>query len=108
MTGEVTLHGRVLPIGGLNEKSMAAFRAGIKTVLIPREKERDLDELDSEARAGLRFVLCDTVDDVLAVALKKDENRAVPTVERADEATDDISLSIPPVSAGITVSGTVR
>ena len=108
MTGEVTLHGRVLPIGGLNEKSMAAFRAGIKTVLIPRENERDLDEIDSEARAGLRFVLCDTVDDVLAVALKKDENRAVPTVERADEATDDISLSIPPVSAGITVSGTVR
>ena len=104
MTGEVTLRGRVLPIGGLNEKSMAAHRAGIKTVLIPRENERDLDEIDSEARANLRFVLCDTVDDVLAVALAKAES----DTPSADAPSLDPHITIPPTSAGITVSGTVQ
>lgn len=108
MTGEVTLRGRVLPIGGLNEKSMAAFRAGIKTVLIPRENERDLDEIDCEARTNLHFVLCDTVDDVLAAALAKDDACIVVSPEKTEPAADDIPLSIPPVSTGITVSGTVR
>ena len=63
MTGEITLHGKVLPIGGLKEKTMAAYASGIKTVLIPKENEKDLDEIDSEAKAGLRFVLCETVKD---------------------------------------------
>ena len=105
MTGEVTLRGRVLPIGGLNEKSMAAYRAGIKTVLIPRENERDLDEIDQEARAGLRFVLCDTVDDVLAAALRRDEAPITAVKDTTEKAAEDLSLSIPHVSTGITVSG---
>ncbi len=69
MTGEVTLRGRVLPIGGLKEKTMAALRNGVKTVIIPRDNEKDLDEIDQTVRAALQFVLVDQVDQVLAAAL---------------------------------------
>jgi ATP-dependent Lon protease len=70
MTGEITLRGKVLPIGGLKEKTLAAYRAKINTVLIPRENEKDLDEIDKEARANLNFVLCDNLNDVLKNALE--------------------------------------
>ena len=69
MTGEITLHGRVLPIGGLREKTMAAYRAGIKTVCIPKNNEPDLEEIDPTVRAHLHFVPCERVDDVLREAL---------------------------------------
>ncbi len=69
MTGEVTLRGRVLPIGGLKEKTMAAYRNGIQTVIIPQENQRDLSEIDPTVREGLRFVLAETIDTVLAEAL---------------------------------------
>ena len=69
MTGEVTLRGRVLPIGGLREKTMAALRNGIKTVIIPAENGRDLDEIDQTVRKALRFVLVDQAEQVLAEAL---------------------------------------
>ncbi|MGN1207125.1 MAG: S16 family serine protease, partial [Eubacteriales bacterium] len=69
MTGEITLRGKVLPIGGLKEKSMAAYRSGIKTVLIPRENLRDLDEIDAEVKKHLTFVPCDTIEDILSRAL---------------------------------------
>jgi len=69
MTGEVTLRGRVLPIGGLKEKTMAALRNGVKTVIIPRDNEKDLDEIDQTVRAALQFVLVDHVDQVLTAAL---------------------------------------
>ena len=69
MTGEVTLRGRVLPIGGLKEKSMAALRNGVGTVLIPKDNERDLEEIDQTVRAALRFVPVGTVDEVFAAAL---------------------------------------
>ena len=69
MTGEVTLRGRVLPIGGLREKTMAALRSGIKTVLIPQENEKDLEEIDPAVRACLSFVTAKQVDTVLAHAL---------------------------------------
>nr|WP_326126131.1 endopeptidase La [uncultured Oscillibacter sp.] len=69
MTGEVTLRGRVLPIGGLKEKTMAALRNGIGTVLIPRDNERDLEEIDQTVRAALRFIPVGTVDEVFAAAL---------------------------------------
>ena len=70
MTGEITLRGKVLPIGGLREKTLAAYRAGIKTVLIPEENLRDLDEIDKEAKAALSFIPCKTADDVLSFALE--------------------------------------
>ncbi len=69
MTGEVTLRGRVLPIGGLREKTMAAKRSGIKTVIIPKENEKDLADIDSAVREALRFVTAETVDAVFAHAL---------------------------------------
>ena len=69
MTGEVTLRGRVLAIGGLKEKSMAAKRCGITTVLIPKDNVRDLDEIDQTVRAALRFVPVETVDQVFEAAL---------------------------------------
>ena len=68
MTGEVTLTGQVLPIGGLKEKLLAAERAGLRRVILPRENEPDLDELPAETRSALEFVLADTMDDVLAAA----------------------------------------
>ena len=73
MTGEITLRGNVLPIGGLKEKTLAAYRAGISTVLIPEANMRDLDEIDSEARANLKFIPCKTAKDVLSNALSNSE-----------------------------------
>ena len=69
MTGEVTLRGRVMPIGGLREKTMAALRAGVRTVILPKENEKDLDEIDPAVREKLRFVTAETVDAVFAEAL---------------------------------------
>ncbi len=70
MTGEVTIRGRVLPIGGLNEKTMAAYRAGVKTVIIPKKNEPDLEEIEPKVREALEFVTVDRVEQVLEVALE--------------------------------------
>ena len=75
MTGEVTLRGRVLPIGGLKEKSLAAYRAGVKTVIIPDENRRDLDELSDTVKHAIQFVPVKTLDEVLAIALSKSKKR---------------------------------
>jgi ATP-dependent Lon protease len=69
MTGEITLRGRVLPIGGVKEKVLGAHRAGITDVILPKENERDLEDVPEEARRGLRFHFAETLDDVLRVAL---------------------------------------
>lgn len=71
MTGEVTLRGRVLPIGGLREKSIAAHRSGLKTILIPRDNVKDLEEVPESVKNSLKIVPVDTVDDVIEHALKK-------------------------------------
>jgi len=70
MTGEITLRGQVLPIGGLKEKVLAAHRAGLRTVIIPKRNEKDLDDVPAEVRAQMKFVLADRVEDVLAAALE--------------------------------------
>ena len=70
MTGEVTLRGKVLPIGGPKEKTLAAYRAGIRTVLIPEANMRDLDDIDTEARDHLEFIPCKSAEDVLSFALE--------------------------------------
>jgi len=69
MTGEITLRGRILRIGGLKEKTMAALRAGVKTVIIPAENEPDLSEIDQSVRHALSFVSTDNIDSILDVAL---------------------------------------
>ena len=71
MTGELTLRGKVLPIGGLKEKTLAAYRSGIRTVLIPAQNEKDLDEVDTEARASLTFIPCKTAEEVLSHVLDR-------------------------------------
>lgn len=75
MTGEVTLRGRVLPIGGLKEKTMAALRSGVGTVIIPRENEKDLEEIDQTVRMKLHFVAVDAVEEVFSAALVTDPCR---------------------------------
>jgi ATP-dependent Lon protease len=72
MTGEITLRGRVLPVGGLKEKSMAAHRAGIKTIIVPRRNEKDMMEIPKKIQRDLKFVFVDRMDDVLPVALVPD------------------------------------
>lgn len=69
MTGEITLRGKVLPIGGLKEKSLAAHREGIYTVIMPKANERDLDEIAPEVKAKMKFIPVETIDEVLKVAL---------------------------------------
>ena len=69
MTGEITLRGRVLPVGGIKEKVLAAHRAGLKTVILPKRNEKDLDDLPQEVRSEMTFVLAENVNDVFNAAL---------------------------------------
>ena len=71
MTGEITLRGRVLPIGGLKEKLLAALRAGIKTVVIPEENVKDLAEIGDELKSKLEILPASRMDDVLRVAMQR-------------------------------------
>jgi ATP-dependent Lon protease len=99
MTGEVTLRGRVLPIGGLKEKLLAALRGGIRTVLIPRENEKDLVELPTTVKEALEIVPVDHVDEVLARALVE----PLTAIEWTD---DDEHAPEPPVHAPASETGT--
>lgn len=71
MTGEITLRGRVLPIGGLREKSIAAHRSGLKTILIPKDNTKDLEEVPESVKKSLNIIPVDTIDDVVKYAIKK-------------------------------------
>ena len=71
MTGEVTLRGRALPIGGLREKSLAALRSGIKTIIVPKENKKDITELPKEVKESLNIVFMESVDDAVKVAIKQ-------------------------------------
>jgi ATP-dependent Lon protease len=85
MTGEITLTGQVLPIGGLREKVLAAQRYGLQRIVMPRDNEPDLEELPDEAREELEFVLADTIEDVFAVAFSspgRSRPQATPASER--------------------------
>jgi ATP-dependent Lon protease len=84
MTGEVTLRGRVLAIGGLKEKLLAALRSGIKTVLIPSENEKDLADIPENVKSGLKIIPVSTVDEVLIHALV----RELEPIEWTDPAED--------------------
>ena len=78
MTGEISLRGRVLAIGGLKEKTMAALRHGVQTVIIPKANERDLQEIDQTVRKSLNFITAETVDTVLEAALNRQPEMVAP------------------------------
>jgi ATP-dependent Lon protease len=98
MTGEITLRGRVLPIGGLKEKLLAALRAGITTVVIPKENEKDLVEIPANVKKGLTIVPVSHVDEVIAQALVR---KPEPIVW--EEAADEIA-KVSDESAGKTLT----
>jgi ATP-dependent Lon protease len=78
MTGEVTLRGRVLPVGGIKMKVLAAHRAGLKTVILPKRNDKDLDELPDEVRESMGFALVERIDEALEVALRPDPATEMP------------------------------
>jgi ATP-dependent Lon protease len=81
MTGEITLRGRVLPIGGVKEKLLAAHRGGIKTVILPRENEKDLAEVPAKIKNSLSFHFVQHMDEVIALAIDLPKEPAAPPVE---------------------------
>ncbi len=102
MTGEITLRGRVLPIGGLKEKLLAALRGGLKTVLIPIDNEKDLRDIPDNVKSGLEIIPVSTVDEVLKHAL----TRPVEPIEWDDSELD--KESVPPATDGNDPSEVVR
>jgi ATP-dependent Lon protease len=78
MTGEITLRGKVLPVGGIREKVLAARRAGIATVILPKRNERDLEDVPEDLRETMTFVPVDAIDEVIAQALPENAGRAIP------------------------------
>ena len=95
MTGEISLRGRILPIGGLKEKLLAALRGGITTVLIPKDNEKDLEEIPDNVKRNLKIIPVTTVDEVLAKALVKP---LVPILK--DDEEEDRQASTPKESDG--------
>jgi len=89
MTGEITLRGRILPIGGLKEKLLAAHRGGIKTVLIPEENAKDLTEISDSIKGGLEIIPVSRMDEVLKVALVR-----VPEPIQWDETAKPVTAAV--------------
>jgi ATP-dependent Lon protease len=87
MTGEITLRGKVLPVGGIKEKVLAARRAGIKTIIMPKRNERDLEDIPAEVRAELTFKFVETVDEVLNLALRNGSSELASTAAVPPERT---------------------
>ena len=102
MTGEITLRGRVLPVGGVREKVLAAHRAGLKTVILPRRNQKDLIDVPKRARAELNIVPVEHMDQVLEIALKgslaakKVRPRRVVPAPKADPEKAIITPGEPP------------
>ena len=100
MTGEITLHGNVLPIGGLREKSMAAYREGMKTVLIPKDNEPDLYEVDEEVKKNLTFLPMQNLTQVLSAALLKPTSakKAKAPASRSRKKAKTAESIVPPAA----------
>jgi ATP-dependent Lon protease len=80
MTGEVTLRGRVLPVGGIKMKVLAGHRAGITTIILPKRNERDLDELPEDVRSAMTFVPVEQIDEAIKVAFLSEETEPKPPI----------------------------
>ena len=96
MTGEITLRGRVLPVGGVKEKVLAAHRAGMSTVVMPKDNEKDLDEISAPVKRELKFVFVETMDEVLTVALLPrlaESEEAAARAKKSDRPADQPSVS---------------
>jgi len=89
MTGEATLRGRVLPIGGLKEKVLGAHRAGITTIILPKDNEADMEDIPEEVRKSLTFHTVSTLDEVFAIALEPEASKSAPTRPTLMEEAED-------------------
>lgn len=98
MTGEITLRGKVLPVGGIKEKILAAHRAGIKTVILPKENEKDLKEIPESVLKDLRIVLVETMDEVLEVALERPIRKPAQGELEQETPTKEFEEARPPES----------
>jgi ATP-dependent Lon protease len=99
MTGEITLRGQVLPVGGIKMKALAARRAGVDTFVLPKRNEADLDDLPAELREDMSFVLAETMDDVLSTAMPKHFTEQRPGIEDSVEYADPVAGRAEPVAA---------
>ena len=99
MTGEITLHGRVLPIGGLREKSMAAYRRGMKMVFIPDENRKDLEEVDAVVKEHVQFVPVKRVSEILDKVLIRRE--PVATAPAPETPKPELPTTIPPTESNL-------
>jgi ATP-dependent Lon protease len=95
MTGEITLRGRILPIGGVKEKLLAAHRFGIDMIILPKDNEKDLPEVPEEVRSALTINLVETIDEVIALAL---EDETTPVVIGDEAKTPPLWTTEPPAS----------
>jgi ATP-dependent Lon protease len=95
LTGEVTLRGRVLPVGGVREKALAALRAGISRVILPRKNLQDLQDIPADLKRRITFLPADTMDDVLDAALE----RGIPTSAVRPTSVGDPASAPPMASA---------
>jgi ATP-dependent Lon protease len=103
MTGEITLRGQVMPVGGIKEKVLAAHRLGLQTIILPSRNEADLEDLPDDVREVMKFVFVDTVDDVLEAALspapKKKTKRKKKTSKIEKDEIKDEEVAIKPEPA---------
>jgi ATP-dependent Lon protease len=95
MTGEVTLRGQVLPVGGIKEKALGARRAGVTTFILPKRNEVDLDDLPQELKDEMTFVLANTVDDALAASMPEafHEARRRAAAQKPEAIREPVSLA---------------
>ena len=115
MTGEITLRGRVLPIGGLKSKILAAHLSGAKVVILPKKNEKDLRDIPEEIRKQIKLVLADSMDQVLEAALRRKpqplkappprSSRVTPPWIRSPSAPDKVRRGFPPVEQPPAVAG---